>query len=125
MLTSTISARIGLHIEKRMLRSYSLEDTAAYSVLKQIAKLYETGLHDFPRRVGAETENLALALVFAANRGRKVSRRKERVAVGKAHLIGIEVAARKVHAADAVVVLLDLPYSAVCSISKISGRDAS
>ena len=77
-------------------------------VLKQVAKLRETGLHGLPGRVRAETKNLALALVFTANRGREVSRRKERVAIGKAHLIRVEVATWKVCPADAVVVLLDL-----------------
>ncbi len=70
---------------------------------------------------GSRNRESSSALVFAADRGRKVSRSKERIAVGKTHLIRIEVAAGKVCAADAVIVLLDLPM-ADCSISKISGR---
>src|ERR1017187_7883681 len=76
-----------------------------YCCLKQVAKLHETSLHDLPGWVGTKTENVALAFVFAANRCRKVSHRKERVAVGKAHLFRVEVAAGKVRAADAVVIL--------------------
>jgi len=57
----------------------------------------------------AETENLALALVFVANRGREFSRRKECITIGKTHLIGIEVAVGKMSTTDEVIVLLNLP----------------
>lgn len=76
--------------------------------LQNVPKLQETCLYRLPRWVGTKTENLALTLVGSADLEREPSRRKERIAVGKAHLIGIEVAAGKVCATDEVIVPLDL-----------------
>src|SRR5437660_11175582 len=73
---------------------------------QQVPDFLEFCLNLFPGRIWSMTKQLALCLVFEADDLGEFWRRKQGVAFGEAHPFRIEIASRKVFAADRIVIFL-------------------
>jgi len=60
-----------------------------------------------PRRIGSVTKNPALRLVCRTDDRGQSTRWKERIALGEAHAVGMEIAPVKMFAADVIVIFFD------------------
>src|SRR5258708_7194764 len=73
---------------------------------QQVPDFLEPCLNLFPRRIRAITEQFALPLVFDSDDLAQFRQRKQGVAFGEGHPLGLEIASPKIFAADRVVILL-------------------
>ena len=77
------------------------------TVTRVLSQLKEPGLDLSPRRIRAIAKHPALCVIFGTDDIRQVRGRKQRIALGKAHVVGMEIAPGKMGTADLVVIRLD------------------
>jgi hypothetical protein len=75
--------------------------------LQEISKREKPGLNLSPCWIRSITKYSALRLVLGSDRRGQAGRRKQRIALGKTHVLGMKIALGEMGAADPVVIRLD------------------